>query len=311
LAIGTAAFMPSWLPFAIVYVFWNAFNALQSPVFMPFVGESVPPERRGHAFGLLEGVIAVGIVIGPLLGARLLPAIGAKGLFLITAAVIMSTATVRHLLLRETRPKATGSRPFAFSHIFSGRLRLVLLSLVLSNVVLVMANWGPFMSLHASDAMGLSKAQINLFFALGAAVGAASSPLGGRAVARFGPHRVLALACLGLGLCALLWMVQRNLAGIALGYLLINFFFQWGVISNDAFRVHAVDESIRGVCLGSMGTLVSLSTVVVVPLVGFLKQLLPTAPFWMATVAAVGLLVVTNALTRADATEPAGLTAAE
>ncbi|MHB8928057.1 MAG: MFS transporter [Bacillota bacterium] len=312
LAIGTAALMRSWIPFAFVLIFWNAFNAVQAPVFSPFVGESVPPAERGRAFGRLEMAIGFGVVIGPLLGARLLPVIGARGLLLTTAVVLMVTGAARHLFLRETKPETTGSRPFAFSHVLTGRLRLVLLSTILYNVILSMTLWGPFLPLHASDAMRLSKPTIQLFYALGAATAALASPLAGRAVGRFGSYKVLAVAGVGLGVASLLWSVQRGLPGIAGGYLLMALAFQYVIVASDTFRVHAVDDAIRGVALGAIGTVTSLSTVVVVPLAGYLKAAWPAAPFFIAAAAGLGLVAATAALARADAggqapglTEPA------
>ncbi len=301
LAIGTAALMRSWVPFAFVLIFWNVFNAVQSPVFSPFVGESVPPAERGRAFGILEGAISVAVVIGPLLGAWLLPVIGAKGLLLITAVVLVGTGATRHLFLRETRPETIGSKPFAFRDVLSGRLRLVLLAVILYNAILSMTIWGPFLSLHASDAMTLSKPTIQLFAALGFLLAALASPLAGRAVGRFGPYRVLALAGVGLGMAALLWSAQRGLVSIVLGYSAMAVGFQFVMVSSDAFRVHAVDDAIRGVALGAIGTITNLSTVVFVPLAGYLKGFWPASPFFIAALAALGLFSVTTALARAEA----------
>lgn len=76
----------------------------------------------------------------------------------ISGVLVFAAATGRLLSLRETRPTRTGSRPFALRHVFEGRMGLVLMAIILWNVVLAMTLWGPFISLHASDAMGLSMA---------------------------------------------------------------------------------------------------------------------------------------------------------
>ena len=300
LAIGAAALMRSWLPFALTLIFWNIFNAVQSPVFSPFVGESVPPDRRGWAFGRLEGAIGVGVVVGPLLGARLLPLVGARGLLLTTAVILIVTGATRHLFLRETRPESIGSRPFTFRDVLGGRLRLVLLAVVFYNVILSMTLWGPFLPLHATDAMALGKSTIQLFSAFASVVAALVSPLAGRAVERFGSYRVLAVGGFGLGVASLLWSAQRGLAAIAIGYFLMALGFQFVMVSSDAFRVHAVDDAIRGVALGAIGTLTNLSTVVIVPLAGYLKGLWAGSPFLMAALAGLGLLSVTKTLARTE-----------
>ncbi|MBC7238979.1 MAG: hypothetical protein H5T71_02630, partial [Chloroflexi bacterium] len=142
--------------------------------------------------------------------AYLLPLVRARGLLLITGVTCVCTAVARQVLLRETRPATAGSEHFQFTHVFSGRLAVVLLISVAYYLVLSTSMWGPFLALHASDAMGLSKSQINLFYAAGSAVSALSSLLAGRAVARWGVYRVFSWATLGLGGSVLLWALQRH-----------------------------------------------------------------------------------------------------
>lgn len=299
-----AGLMPSWLPFAVVYTLYATGNAATGPVFTLVVGESVAPEQRGRAFGYIEAAIGASLIIGPLAGAWLLPRIAAKGLLIISGILVAGAATARWALLRETRPEATGSKPFAFRQVFQGRLGLILLAVVLWNVVLAMTMWGPFLALHAGDAMSLGKETINILFAAGSAVSVIGGLWAGRLVSRFGPNRMFIIGGLGLGAAVLLWALQRSIVGITVGFVLMGGFMMLAMVASDTFRVSAVEESMRGSALGSIGMVTGFATALATPLAGYLKQLSPMAPFWVSLAAAGGLALAVMELTRRDAATP-------
>jgi len=300
LALVVAAFMPSWRPFAVIYAVWTLANAVTGPVFSLIVGESVPPARRGRAFGLTASAVGVSLILGPLAGAWLLPHVGAKGLLIISGILVFAAATGRLLSLRETRPESTGSKPFALRHVFEGRMGLVLLAVTLWNVVLAMTMWGPFLSLHASDAMGLSKATINVFFAVASIVSALMGLVAGRLVSRFGANKMLSIGAIGLAAAVMLWSVQRSMVGIVAGFVLMSGFMMLAMVSSDTFRVTVVEESVRGSALGAIGMVTGFATALATPVAGYLKQFSPMAPFWIGLAAAAGLVLAVVALTRHD-----------
>lgn len=300
MALVAAAFMPTWRPFAVIYTLWTLANAVTGPVFSLIVGESVPPARRGRAFGLTESSIGVSLILGPLAGALLLPHVGTKGLLVISGVFVFAAATGRLLSLRETRPESTGSKLFALRHVFEGRMALVLLAVTLWNVVLAMTMWGPFLSLHASDAMGLSKATINVFFAVASVVSVVMGLVAGRLVSRFGANRMFAIGGLGLAAAVVLWAVQRSMVGIVAGFVLMSGFMMLAMVSADTFRVSVVEESVRGSALGAIGMVTGFATALATPVAGYLKQFSPMAPFSMALAAAAGLVLSVVALTRHD-----------
>ena len=300
LALIVAAFMPSWRPFAVIYAVWTLANAVTGPVFSLIVGESVPPARRGRAFGLTASSVGVSLILGPLAGAWLLPHVGAKGLLIIAGILVFAAATGRLLSLRETRPQSTGSKPFALRHVFEGRMGLVLLAVTLWNVLLAMTMWGPFLSLHASDAMGLSKATINVFFAMASVVSALMGLVAGRLVSRFGANKMLPIGAIGLAAAVMLWSVQRSMVGIVAGFVLMSGFMMLAMVSADTFRVSAVEESVRGSALGAIGMVTGFATALATPVAGYLKQFSPLAPFWIGLAAAAGLVLSVVTLTRHD-----------
>jgi len=300
LALIVAAFMPSWRPFAVIYAVWTLANAVTGPVFSLIVGESVPPRRRGRAFGLTASSVGVSLILGPLAGAWLLPHVGAKGLLIISGILVFAAATGRLLWLRETRPESTGSKPFALRHVFEGRMGLVLLAVTLWNVLLAMTMWGPFLSLHASDAMGLSKATINVFFAMASVVSALMGLVAGRLVSRFGANKMLPIGAIGLAAAVMLWSVQRSMVGVVAGFVIMSGFMMLAMVSSDTFRVSAVEESVRGSALGAIGMVTGFATALATPVAGYLKQFSPLAPFWIGLAAAAGLVLSVVTLTRHD-----------
>lgn len=299
-SVAVAAVMTSWQPFVLAYVFWYVANSLQTPTYAAIIGEAVPPERRGQAFGMVESCIMLGVIAGPLVGAGLLPAVGARGLLLMTGAVFCGTGLLRQLLLRETKPPAAGAVHFRFTQVFTGRLAVVLIVSTAFNLMASTTLWGPFLALHASDAMGLSKAGINLLFAAGSVVAAVASLLAGRAVPRWGCHRVMAWGTLALGAAALLWALQRHMAGITAGMLLMAAAFQFVMVAVDTFRVVALPDSTRGRALGATGTVSSLAATLALPLAGYLRLAFPLAPFLMAAGTAVVMFLAVQRIKGED-----------
>lgn len=289
--IIAAAFMPSWLLFALLYTVWNAANAVGGPAFATIVGESVPPERRGWAYGVMEFVASLGIIIGPLAGARLLPIVEAKGLFIITGLVFLSTACFRQFKLKETRPAGSQETSFTFSQVFQRSLRPVLVVSVAFQLLMLLTLWGPFMALYSSDVMGLTKAQINVYFGVAFAASALCSLLAGKAVDRFGHKRVLAWSVAALTGATLLWTAQRGVTGIGVGFILIASASQLAAVSFQTYRMSVIDPGIRTRAVGAVGALSSLSAALAVPVAGWLKAATPGAPFYLVILVAVVTIV--------------------
>jgi len=167
-------------------------------------------------------------------------------------------------------------------------------------VLFALTMWGPFMALHAKDALLLSEQEISLFYGVGAVVSTLTSMVAGALVSRIGPFRTLGGAGLAMAAAVLFWAVQRHLVGIIAGYVAIGACFQFVIVSSDAFRVSAVADRIRGSALGAMGTVSGLVSALIVPLVGYLQGTLgPMLPFWCSALAAGIMMVSALTLRRA------------
>ncbi len=90
-----------WIPVVTFYMAANICSALQSPSFISMIAES--STHKGTAFGIYEGFVALGITIGPLLGAYMVYRITIPGLILLTACMALIVAVIRTVLLKETK----------------------------------------------------------------------------------------------------------------------------------------------------------------------------------------------------------------
>ncbi len=291
-ALALASFASSWLPFLFLYIGFQFNHAVQGPVFSSTVGESVEPHRRGRAFGLVELCIAVAAAGAPLLGARMMELTGTQQLLLLASGLWFGAGVIRYRMLRETRPDIAAATGFSFSEVVRGRLLSVTLVAVGAQVMLTLTKWGPFMALHASDSMGLTRVQINSFYALGAVCAVFISPLAGSVVERFGCYLTLAGWVITFGVGFLFWSMQSSIPAIIASYIVIGISFQLCMISLGAFRMAALDDDIRGKALGALGTLSMLTAAAAVPLVGYLQRFLgPFTPFGAAFLVAIAVFV--------------------
>lgn len=288
-AISFAAGARSWHLFVLLYTVYMGGQALWDPSFGAIIGESVPQADRGRAFGLVEFSMSAGVVIGPLTGALLLPLIGSPGLLVVSGLCMFAGTTFRGLFLRETKTRDRPAEDFRLRHLLQPRLLDVLGGVVLVNLLFALNVWGPFLSLHAADAMRIDKAGINLLASAGSAAGLAVSFVCGRAVGRWGCRRVLRQAVCVLASGVYLWSLQRAIAGIVACYVLMMIAFQAAIIALDTFRVHAVDDEVRGSALGAIGMLTGLFVAPVVPLAGYLRTTLGSGvPFVLGPLPAAG-----------------------
>lgn len=75
------------------------------------VAESVTPEKRGSAYGLIQAMDSAGAIAGPLLALLLVGSIGVRGIFWIAAVPGLLSVAVVALFLRETPRQRPAARP--------------------------------------------------------------------------------------------------------------------------------------------------------------------------------------------------------
>ncbi|RJQ08390.1 MAG: MFS transporter [Bacillota bacterium] len=280
-----AGFSSSWAALTAFVVTQNAAGALQMPSFLTIIAETVPPERQGDAYALLELFVSLGLGLGPALGAVLLPRLPFRGLFAVSAAIYLAVAVVRAVALRETRPRMRtqarraaapdplplplGARPaFSPGALFRGRLLWLAVTAVAVAVGVNVTVYGPFIPLLLHDALSLSKRQIDVLYSVGPLVAAALGLAMGRFVARRGPGPAVAWGLGGAGVCLIALLVAPTF-GWALALMTgAGVFLQLNFIGYDTLRAVATTPEMRGRVVGALGALGGVVGALSVPLVG-------------------------------------------
>lgn len=285
----------SWPVLFVALFLINSLSAIQSPAFTSLLAESVPEDRRGGAFGAFEFAISLAITVGPGLGALLLPLVGLRPLMYATAVISFIGALLRVVGLRETNHHPS---PITLGHLKDfrqGQVRWFLVAACLFVTIYTLTLWGPFTSLHAEDALGLDKPQINGLFAMGGFASMVASLLGGRLADRYGGRNVLAIACLAhVGTMAAWAVAGASPVGLAL-FAASNASLQMGVVSYSTLLTQIATGQSRGTLIGLFGTITGLIATLA-PTVGTYLRVRfgSAAPFW----AALGFGLVASLLLR-------------
>jgi len=146
-----------------------------------------------------------------------------------------------------------------------------------------MTIWGPFVTLHAEDALGMNKPEINALFAVGGLAATAASLLGGRLADRYGSRNLLAASSLGHVITMLLWALAGN-SSVGLGFFMTaSMGLQMGAVAYDALLTQAASVGSRGAFVGLLGTITGLTSAVAPALGAHLRVGFGSvAPFWTA-----------------------------
>lgn len=281
-----AGFTGNWVILVATFFVLNLSGAVQSPAFVACIAESVEPRQRGQAFGAFQFFIGLSLVLGPALGAVLLPrGVGVRLLILATAAVALAVALGRHRYLLETMDGHGTRDHFPLSNLLRGRILTMILVGVFFISIQGLTVYGPFMALYSQDVQLFTEAQINLFFGLGAASAMMVSLAGGRIMEAYGSRLTLGGAVVGHVLTIAAWIYTRSFWTACLWFALAYGFFQLGVIAYDTLRTEVASAYAAGAALGGIGTATVLLTSLSQPLAGALKDSFgPTTPFWLALV---------------------------
>ena len=275
-----------WIPVVTFYIAANICSALQSPSFISMIAES--STHKGTAFGIYEGFVALGITVGPLLGAYMVYRITIPGLILLTACMALIVAVMRTVLLKETKPVTDG--PNIDTQVtFGVNLRWFLLAATCLFLVFSFTIYGPFLTLYQREVFNLTKSKINLYFAIGGLLSAIVSLAGGKATDKFGAKSILATSVITHPLLILLWVFTGNFTFFILSFM----FSQFCHISYFAMLSSLVGDRIRGRLVGLFGTITGIVSSAG-PYVGMYAKLHVDvrAPFYLAMLFGVLAFVV-------------------
>jgi DHA1 family multidrug resistance protein-like MFS transporter len=296
-----AGLAQSWVALLAVLLTINSLSAIQSPAFISIMAESVPEERRGMAFGIFEFAISVGTTLGPALGAALISRFGMRPLIYSTAVTTLLCAILRTVGLHETNHHPSPIELPSLKQLRLPRLRWFLLAAILLVCIYNWTLWGPFVSLHTEDTLGLSKPQINNLFAVGGFACMVASLVGGHSASRFGGRNLLIAASLGHVVTMIFWtLAGTSPLGLAL-FVITNMGLQMAIIAYNTLLTQVTPSDSRGAITGLIGTVTGVIGGIAPTMGAYLRDGFgSTAPFWMALLAG---LAMTASLQKVSATE--------
>jgi len=287
-----AGLAQSWVALLVALLAINSLSAIQSPAFISIMAESVPEERRGMAFGVFEFAISLAATIGPALGAALVSRFGMRPLIYSTAVMALLCAILRTVGLHETSHRPSPIELASLKQLRQPRLRWFLLAAILLVCIYNWTLWGPFVSLHAEDALGLSKPQINNLFAVGGLACMVASLLGGHSASRFGGRNLLIAAGLGHVVTMVFWaLVGTSPLGLAL-FVITNMGLQMAIIAYNTLLTQLTPRESRGAIVGLVGTVTGVMGGIAPTVGAYLRDDFgSTASFWIALLAGLAMAV--------------------
>lgn len=282
----------SWFLLALSLWVLNITGALQGPSFVALTAESVPSDRRAHAFAAFQFAAGLATVIGPAIGALLLHFTGYGPLMAATAGASLVAATARSLWLREV-PKRPSAQTARLADAFRGRLGRVTLASTLFLLLLSLTASGPFIALFAHNSAGLPSVDLNLLFSIAWLPGVLLSFWLGRHISSFGSARALSLGVAGHLSLLIAWLFTRGLLPMVILLGLSFLCLQLSVIAFGTLRVEGAGTEGAGAALGALGTVSTVGAAFGPVLGGFVASIFGIyGPFGLAVLTGIGTVLV-------------------
>jgi DHA1 family multidrug resistance protein-like MFS transporter len=174
----------AWHLFALraLLGFFSGYGALT----MSMAARSVPPERMGHAIGLVQTAQRLGPAIGPVIGGMLAPLVGLRNAFLVSAVVYALAFIVVLVMYHEPPPdgRPVDGRParISFGTILAFE-NFILLMVVIFGLQFVDRSFGPVLPLYVGD-LGFETEEVPIVSGVLFSVLAFSAAAGNQVAAR-------------------------------------------------------------------------------------------------------------------------------
>ncbi len=260
LALAWMARAQDWRQLLVGHLAFGVFASAQSPGFNTLLAESVPERERGRAFGIVTLGSRIANATGPALGAWLLLRTDLSTLLWGTVGVSVVISLARLLLVRETldrRGPSTGGLSAGADVNWRGVVWFLFVGTLYATLFNLLSG-GPFIALHAREALHLDGVRTNLLFAVGDGAAILSALLVGRLGDRIGHRWLLGLAALLLGTGMLAWaLLPAGWAGTAC-FALATAAVPAAAIAYNALLSGVVEGPRRGAFIGLMGTISGL-----------------------------------------------------
>lgn len=236
------------------------------------IADSIPPDRRGAAFGLLGAAGAAGFVLGPAIGG-LAGQFGDRVPFVVAAVLCIGGTAIGLALFRETLP---ASRRRRFDPLRANPLgsmaRMARVPVVLGCLITVF-----FMQLasqaqlsvwayYGTASFGWSPLVIGMtvtFFGL--LLGLAQGVFAGRAIARFGPVRTATISLM-FGVPCFLLLAFAPTTGVAIAGIVVGSVTGLCFPAMQQLMSARTEEDAQGELQGAIASTISLTTIIGPPM---------------------------------------------
>jgi MFS family permease len=224
--------------------------AVLSPGAFALLGDNARPERRARAFGSAAALIAVAAVVGPALAGVTRERVGAHAVFLGVAALLLATALVVAMVVRERPVVAPEESPLRSLATLVGRrpLGIAFVAVFALTIALGVIVTALPITLDARGEPARASGAAFSLYALVALVGLAGPAA--RLADRVGRGRPLAAGLLGVGLAMATLAASGSLGGVYLGMAIFGLGFSLLFPAAAALVADGAGASERGAAFG-------------------------------------------------------------
>lgn len=270
------------------------------------IADSVGPERRGAAFGMLGGAGAAGFVLGPAIGG-MVGQFGDRLPFVFAALLCFAGTALGLALFKETLPpeKRRAFDPWRANPLGSV-LRMARVPLVIGCLMAIffsqlasqaqMSTW----AYYGTARFGWSTLTIGLTVALfGVLLGLVQGVFAGKAIARFGPARTAGIS-LAFGIPSFLLLASAPTTGAAILGIVVGSLTGLCFPAMQQLMSSSIAEDAQGELQGAIASIISLTSILGPPVMTGVfgayadpqGVYFPGAPFVLST----GLMVIAVAV---------------
>jgi predicted MFS family arabinose efflux permease len=197
-SLGCAA-APGFAVFLACRLVQGIGAAFLFPVLMALVGDVIPPDRVGRAFGAFQSALVGGMAVGPLLAGVLEVWLGWRSFFVLLALHALVAAATFFSVFRQEAPPPRAAGAIAVTLRAMRQPALVVLSLAGAGLFFAVVGTNTYLAASLKGTRGLAEDTIGLVLALHGAVGIPVCPLAGRWGEAVGLRRVAILGLIGYG----------------------------------------------------------------------------------------------------------------
>jgi len=238
----------TWWVLALALILSDSLSALQMPSFISTIAESVSEEHRGTAFATYMFFSNIGPVMGPLIGAALIPLYGYKPLLYVTGIACGVSGVIRFFFTHETRQRTHEEEKTSILLRVKERFLWLLIGIAFYAIAFGLTT--PLTSVYAERIIGLSFVEIELMYSVAQFVATFSSFPVGKMIDKIGSKLGLMIAFLGMCLATSIWAFSPSfLVAIILlstSYIFVTQFW----ISHDSLVPRIATSQTIGTTLG-------------------------------------------------------------